>query len=255
MGAGAGFQIVNAAGDIVSVDAFAFEQFRRAEALITDAALAEMAPPSWSNVQAAAWLLAVAAIKFVQKYLKEGYQGARELVYNEEFEAGSVHGFVMGLLDWEFSSALYHFGRFQHFKIYTMDDGLNLIHVQAYNRGLASGFRLSKAFPDDAKKAWVRALRKNAGIDHLPDGWVPRSDSQRDLESARRVHINYVIDLAQIVRADVIDGQAALLEYRSEQDRKLQRNLRKQNQMMEMQKNATEQMNRSAQDLSRNFGG
>ena len=62
MGAAASgvFQIVNAAGEIETVDAFAFEAFRRAEALITDAALAEMAPASSLAVARAARPPAVA---------------------------------------------------------------------------------------------------------------------------------------------------------------------------------------------------
>ena len=142
------YQIVNAGGEIEAVSYSTFIEFQGAEALITRAALAEMAPASALTVGGVAWAFGVGAILFVQKYLRMGYEAAREQVQTDEYASGSAHGFVMGILNWEWPNALSHFGRFKHFKIYTMDDGLNHIHVHAYNRGLANGFHLGKAFPD-----------------------------------------------------------------------------------------------------------
>ena len=42
--------------------------------------------------------------------------------------------------------------------------------------GLWSGWGLRSVFPDDTKKAWLKAIRELAGIDCAPAGWADRSD-------------------------------------------------------------------------------
>src|SRR5262249_41382612 len=125
--------------------------------------IAETAPVSSQGVapHLIAWTGAVLLIQLVQKWLKEGYERAREIVREDEFMSGSSQGFVMGLLDWEWHTVVVRFGRFRHFQIYKMDAELNYIRVHAYNRGLAAGYVRGKGLSAELKKR--RGSKKSAG--------------------------------------------------------------------------------------------
>src|SRR5262245_25413782 len=169
--------------------------------------IAETAPVSSQGVapHLIAWTGAVLLIQLVQKWLKEGYQRAREIVQEDEFMSGASQGFVMGLLDWEWHTVVIRFGRFRHFQIYKMDEGLNYIRVHAYNRGLAAGYSRGKAMSAEEKKAWLKEIRRLAGVHGNPAGWKASSGDTLERQRAQRVQINYVIDLAAAVRKHGIE--------------------------------------------------
>src|SRR5262249_61961241 len=103
--------------------------------------IAETAPVSSQGVapHLIAWTGAVLLIQLVQKWLKEGYERAREIVREDEFMSGSSQGFVMGLLDCDWHTVVVRFGSVRRFEIYKMDAELNFIRGHASNHEWGAG--------------------------------------------------------------------------------------------------------------------
>jgi hypothetical protein len=134
--------------------------------------------------------------------LGSGYYEAREAFKSENAKTGFAQGFVMAVLGWNWNQARDRFGR-QRISINAVDEAMDLIRVNAYNRGLKTGFLAGLILPDDAKKKFRRAFRKAAGSSAATEGWVDRA-SQGDQSyagvmehaRARNVQNSYVIALA-----------------------------------------------------------
>jgi hypothetical protein len=59
-----------------------------------------------------------------------------------------------------------------------------VIRVNAYNRGLRAGYDFGAGLSADVKKAYLRSIRKSAGVG-APKNWTRRDEQ-----------ISYVIELA-----------------------------------------------------------
>jgi len=190
--------IVNAAGDIEQASAPAYAKWMTATVLDR----------------------AAAAVAFVQKYLRTGGQAAREQVPDDQFTSGSALGFVTSLLGWDWPKAVNAFGRFRHFQVYKTDAASNFIHVRAFNRGLAAGFRLAQAFSDSARAAWLSAIRRLANLDHYPDDVTAGSPSVPGA-------LGFVIGLATALQSNLIKGLSPTKEYTADELQQLNRDLQK----------------------------
>jgi hypothetical protein len=115
--------------------------------------------------------------------LGSGYAAAREAVKNENTVSGLSQGFVMGLLNWTWGQARELFGRWSVLRINAMDEATDVIRVNAYNRGLRTGYDFAATLSAAEKKAYLRQIRKFGGI-RVPKNWN------------RETQISYVIDLA-----------------------------------------------------------
>lgn len=138
----------------------------------------------------AAASIAVPAVIFGTVLLTLGapYYQAREMVRSENDLSGFTHGFVMGVLKWEWRHVVANFRRpFIH--INDFDEATDVIRVNAYHRGLKVGFAKGAALPADAKKAYRIKLRQLAGL-HISGNW------SRDNDEARKQQSSYVIELA-----------------------------------------------------------
>ncbi|HKV77569.1 MAG TPA: hypothetical protein VJP02_05490 [Candidatus Sulfotelmatobacter sp.] len=113
--------------------------------------------------------------------LGSGYAAAREDVRNWNSRTGFAEGFVMGLLGW---NPLQVRGLFERRtpRVSAVYE-LNVIAMNAYNRGLATGWTAAKVLPLAAQKAFLARLR--AAADHPSPGSWTRNDQ-----------ISYVIELA-----------------------------------------------------------
>jgi hypothetical protein len=100
---------------------------------------------------------------------------------------GFAGGFVMGLLGWNWNNVKYYFGRHGVIKVYSSDEALNVIRVNAYNKGLAGGWLFGSMFSPGAKKAILGKTRRLAG--HPSAGHWTRNDK-----------ISFVMELATTVR-------------------------------------------------------
>jgi hypothetical protein len=126
-----------------------------------------------------------------------GYYQAHEAARKEEGVSGFSHGFVMGLLGWEWRHVKERFTR-QFFRMNHYDEAMDVIRVNAYRQGLLGGFLTGLVFPAGAKKEYLRKIREGAGA--LAAGWSARSEQWEERMRAQRVQINYVIDLAVSAR-------------------------------------------------------
>jgi len=143
----------------------------------------------------AAGALPVFAMEGVFLALGAGYLEAREIVRERESRSGFSHGFVMGILGWEWRHVLDRFYR-HYIHISSWDEELNVIRVKAYNVSLQSGFLLGAVLPDSLQKAFVSGLRKLAGHPSTAN-WNSRDPlDEMEVYRAQRVQINFVIDLA-----------------------------------------------------------
>lgn len=120
--------------------------------------------------------------------LGSGYYQAREQAKVEESRSGFAHGFVMGVLEWQWHHLVGLFRR-PFLRINKFDEAMDRIRVVSYHGGLKAGFGAGSALPADARKAYRIELRRLAG----------RRDSgawSRNADVARNQQISYVIELA-----------------------------------------------------------
>ena len=120
--------------------------------------------------------------------LGSGYYQAREEAKNQNTTSGFSQGFVTAILGWKWNHVVTRFQR-TYLSINKMDETMNGIRVNAYHRGLKSGFLAGAALPAEAKKEYVSKIR-SAGNVHSPKEW------NSDEDVARNQQISYVIDLA-----------------------------------------------------------
>jgi Domain of unknown function (DUF4157) len=135
----------------------------------------------------AAAALPLVAMVGVFVALGSGYAAARKAVRDENTVSGFSEGFVMALLGWEWHHAVDRFGRPYLLRINKIDEATDVIRVNAYNRGLKAGYVTGAALPADAKKAYLREIRKFTG---------PRGSTIW----SREEQISYVIQLAAVAR-------------------------------------------------------
>lgn len=132
--------------------------------------------------------------------LGSGYYQAREEAKNQNTTSGFSQGFVTAILGWKWTHVVARFQR-NHLSINKMDEAMNGIRVNAYHRGLKSGFLAGTALPAEARKEYVRKIR-TAGNVHGPKEW------NGDEDVARNQQISYVIELATTaLRLQIIKAQ------------------------------------------------
>jgi hypothetical protein len=134
----------------------------------------------------AAGALPVIAMAGVFVALGAGYAEARNAVRNESTAAGFSQGFVMSLLGWEWHQAVDRFAVWSA-QPTPWDEALGYIKANAYNGGLKAGFEAGARLPPDARKAYLREIRRLAG---------PRGTTRW----SRLDQIDYVIALAAVAR-------------------------------------------------------
>ena len=87
------------------------------------------------------------------------YVQAQTLVKNENFKSGFSHGYVIGLLMWEWSHAVSRFGKFSP-QFNAADRSLGFVAANAYNGGLRTGYEHARwLLPDDLKKNVLGQLK------------------------------------------------------------------------------------------------
>src|SRR5262249_12504075 len=92
------------------------------------------------------------------------YYEARKIAENENTRSGFSHGWVMGLLRWEWPAVANRFGRYGLGPYRSSwDPELGRIRVEAYNKGLLAGFLAGRAAPDELKKTYLHTLSRLAG--------------------------------------------------------------------------------------------
>ena len=120
------------------------------------------------------------------------YYQARKLAKEQNTQSGFSHGFVMGVLNWEWPHAASRFSR-KYLRINEFDPEMDRIRVVDYNAGLKSGFAAGAALPEDARRQYRIKFRKAAGrADSGP--WSANADA------ARLQQVDYVIALAAAAR-------------------------------------------------------
>jgi hypothetical protein len=164
-----------------------------------DAALRAQMAALGRGAAAAGVAVVVPAVIFsaVLTALGVGYYQAHEAARKEEGVSGFSHGFVMGLLGWEWRHVKERFTR-QFFRMNHYDEAMDVIRVNAYRQGLLAGFLTGLVFPPGAKKEYLRKIQEGAGASAA--GWSAHSDQWEERMRAQRVQINYVIDLAVSAR-------------------------------------------------------
>ncbi len=145
----------------------------------------------------AAVVIPVVAMVAVQVALGAPYYQAREQARKEEFAIGFARGFITGLLKWELRFTIDRFwdnavGR------NGFDDDMPRIRAKAHNEGLLAGRVAGLAKNDNEKKAYLSGLKMLTSAS--TDGWTSRSDNWNERMRARRVQIDYVIDLSAAAR-------------------------------------------------------
>lgn len=128
--------------------------------------------------------------------LGAGLYQAREAAKKEEFASGFARGFVMGLLKWTWDWAVARFP--PHFKPNPFDPDMHEIQATAYLDGMQQGFLAGTAMTKDMKKLYLLKLRQLSGASTA--GWEARSFDQLAQELAKRVQINFVVEMAGAAR-------------------------------------------------------
>jgi hypothetical protein len=119
--------------------------------------------------------------------LGSGYAEARELVENENVASGFSQGFVSALLGWTAEQTIGHFGRSTVIRINSFDEKTDEIRVDAYMRGLRTGYSLGASVDGAKRKEYLREIKS------FSNAIAPRNWSG---DVNKRARINYVIDLA-----------------------------------------------------------
>lgn len=88
------------------------------------------------------------------------YAEARDLVRSENFQSGFSHGFIAGLLKWEWQHVVSRFFKFSPGKANGFDESLSYESSNAYNAGLKAGFMTARAFKEDDRKALLTRIKK-----------------------------------------------------------------------------------------------
>lgn len=130
--------------------------------------------------------------------LGSGYYQAREEAKKEEAMSGFSQGFVMAVMNWQWTHVVSRFQR-PHLNINKFDEQMNSIRVNSYHGGLMRGFLAGRVLPADVKKAIVSKLRE-AGKISAPKEWSRNSDV------ARNQQISYVIEMAAAGRRNNLIG-------------------------------------------------
>ncbi|NJM52257.1 MAG: hypothetical protein HC846_01995 [Blastocatellia bacterium] len=152
--------------------------------------LAEAAPFSGAagGGAVAAGVIPIIVAAGVWVALGSGYYEAREIVKKENMMSGFAQGFVCGLLRWTYNQTLDKF-KMSHLRINTFHEATDYDRVDSYMEGLSTGFIAGQAMPLEGKKAYLKKMRKIAGIP------TPTAEEWR---RNRRVQIDYVITLATL---------------------------------------------------------
>jgi hypothetical protein len=160
---------------------------------------AVLAPGAVSNGSAAgavgfgAGLMAVAATEIgVWLSLGSGYQAARQGHKNESYASGFAQGFVAGLLGWSGKQTADHLAPNKVINKNKFDGRMNVIEVEAVNKGLLDGYSLAGGIQSPSDKQAFRLEIKAVANAQMPRHW--NGDENRNARA------NYVIELAAALR-------------------------------------------------------
>lgn len=220
--------IVNSAGDIEQVRSPVYTKWMTA-----------------TNLDGAA-----AAISSVLTYLRSGDPSAREQVPDDQFRSGSALGFAASLFGWDWSKVVLQFGRFRHFPVYKTDAASHFIHVRAFNRGLATGFRLGQAFTDAARAAWLAAIRKLGNSN--PNGGSVSSGGGMGPAGAH-TPLGPILGLAATIQSNLIDGEPTTKASTLEQMQKLKNEMQKLAMMQAAMAAVINNMDQQAKEATRHL--
>jgi hypothetical protein len=142
---------------------------------------------------AAGVILPVVGMVAVQVALGAGYYEAREKAKKEGYATGFARGFITGLLAWELRFTI---DRFWDNAVAqnAFDESIPGIQANAHNRGLVEGRIAAIAKTETERKEYLRGLYKLTVVSKA--GWTSRSNDWMEQMRARRVQIDYVIDLS-----------------------------------------------------------
>ena len=150
-----------------------------------------------AGTTAAAIIIPVVALVAVGMALGAPYYQAREEAKKEGFASGFSQGFITGLLKWELRFTIDRFwdnavGR------NGFDESLPPIRAASFNTGLLNGRLAGLAKDDNEKSRYLLGLRMLTTVSSA--GWTSRSHDWMEQMRARKVQVNYVIDLAAASR-------------------------------------------------------
>jgi hypothetical protein len=161
------------------------------------AAAAEGTLVAGAGTTVAAVTIPVIAMIAVGVALGAPYYQAREEAKKEEYASGFARGFITGLLKWQL--------RFMIDRLWdnavsknAFDEQMPTIRANAHNKALLEGRAAGLAIADPVKKRFLLALRMLTTTS--TSGWNARSDDWAERMRARKVQVDYVIDLAVAAR-------------------------------------------------------
>jgi hypothetical protein len=163
-----------------------------------------VAPLSSTIGVAAGVILPVVGMVAVQMALGAGYYEAREKARKEEYARGFSRGFITGLLEWELRFTIDRFWDNAVGKN-GFDDSMPAIRALAHNKGLVEGRIAAVAKSESERKEYLRGLYKLTVVSKA--GWTSRSDDWMEQMRARRVQIDYVIEMSTAAKKHGIVSQ------------------------------------------------
>jgi hypothetical protein len=164
-----------------------------AEEAVLQAGARAVTPLSSTIGVAAGVILPVVGMVAVQMALGAGYYEAREKAKKEGYATGFARGFITGLLAWELRFTIDRFWD-NAVSQNAFDESMPGIRANAHNRGLVEGRIAAVAKTDTERKEYLRGLYKLTVVSTA--GWTSRSNDWMEQMRARRVQIDYVIELS-----------------------------------------------------------
>jgi hypothetical protein len=126
--------------------------------------------------------------------LGSGYQEAREEIKNEAVASGFSQGFVAGILNMSPTTTSFLFGKHGVGTRNVMDQGSDVMKVNAHNRGLVAGYTFANTATPDEKRAFVFELRRFAtGVS--PGDWTDRDKVDYVVAYAAKLRLHYLNNL------------------------------------------------------------
>lgn len=161
------------------------------DAILAPGAVAE--GTAGAAVGFAAGLVSIAMTEIgVWLSLGSGYQSARQGHKNESHASGFAQGFVAGLLGWGGKQTADHLAPNRVINRNQFDGRMNVIEVEAFNKGLLDGFSLAGGIQSPSDKKAFRLEIKAVANAAMPRHW--NGDENRNARA------NYVIELAAALR-------------------------------------------------------
>lgn len=198
------FAYQSAVAKLAAEEAFITHSARMA-AMNAAASAAEGTLVAGAGTTAAAIVIPVVALVAVGMALGAPYYQAREEAKKEGFASGFAQGFITGLLNWELRFTI---DRFWDNAVARndFDRSLPFIKAASFNTGLLNGRLAGLAKDDNEKKRYLLGLKMLTTVSSA--GWTSRSDDWMEQMRARKVQVNYVIDLAAAARKHQLLSEA-----------------------------------------------